>query len=738
MRVAGPAVGWLAGRRPADAAQVGGASGGLIGLIVGLWGPWGRGRLGDALAGAGLGGVACGGLALLLCWSCALWVRGAAGGADAPDGQLLDEFRRHSRASVRRQWRVLLDGHDRLPAEFRAYTRIAPPRSFAGSLRHRSDLASAVDASAAPGGGPRLLIVGEPGQGKTVALLDIALHLADVQDNRFGAPVVVNLGSWGSDDDDLAAWIVADLCAATGPMPGADDVVRGWVGGGLIAPILDGLDEITDRESRWRCVQAINAFVDRAPDHLALVVASRPDEYTEVSEDGADRLAVNTAIVLDKFPLRLVAARLRRYSAGACLVDLVETSPTHPVVELLRIPLWLWFAGSLDDDRAHQLTTMTTSDDAREILTDAFLDRSITALDHRQSLGIPRCRRTLAALAGFLTDSRTPDSSTFRLEHLTPPNPGRVTYLATGMLSGLVVAVSIGPLVGLAGGLGVGLGAGLAAASVGGLMAISERIDGRPARARVEWPGVGRLVGGSLRGILASAGVSVALGPIVGVASGLAGALFGEPSAGLRLGLLAGLLVAGGMLMGGVLSGLFGGLVSSNVLVSDVIDEGRSASMASVARHAVIAGLMIAAVSVLAAVLGYGRSGLVPGLIFGLTVGPCLGAVFGLDEGGWYLVLQRRLRRMARREGLLPDDVVGFLTAGVEVRVLRRTGGGVQFRHRTLVDRLAREAPAPGLADLRQRLGTDTEGSPFAWGRRSRTKSRRMEGSSSWRTKTTP
>src|SRR6266511_1078859 len=38
---------------------------------------------------------------------------------------------------------------------------------------------------------------------------------------------------------------------------------------------------------------------------------------------------------------------------------------------------------------------------------------------------------------------------------------------------------------------------------------------------------------------------------------------------------------------------------------------------------------------------------------------------------------------------------------------LRRTGGSVQFRHRMLADRLAAEAPTPGLMEQRRRFGSD-------------------------------
>lgn len=104
--------------------------------------------------------------------------------------------------------------------------------------------------------------------------------------------------------------------------------------------------------------------------------------------------------------------------------------------------------------------------------------------------------------------------------------------------------------------------------------------------------------------------------------------------------------------------------------------------------------------------------GLAGGWAGGLVLGAADGLIGGLitsgaNNGGWYICMQRLFRRQAVREGLLPQDIAAFLMVAVDARILRRTGGGAQFRHRMLTDRLAQEAPTPGLADLRQRFGTD-------------------------------
>jgi hypothetical protein len=68
------------------------------------------------------------------------------------------------------------------------------------------------------------------------------------------------------------------------------------------------------------------------------------------------------------------------------------------------------------------------------------------------------------------------------------------------------------------------------------------------------------------------------------------------------------------------------------------------------------------------------------------------------------MALQLLARRRAAREGLLPIDPVRFMDRLCDEGLMRRVGGGYQFRHRAILERLALEAPSPGLAELRERI----------------------------------
>ena len=93
------------------------------------------------------------------------------------------------------------------------------------------------------------------------------------------------------------------------------------------------------------------------------------------------------------------------------------------------------------------------------------------------------------------------------------------------------------------------------------------------------------------------------------------------------------------------------------------------------------------------ALLGGLLLGLLGGLVGGLLAG-LFGPLFvmatgGFDDGGAYVVLQLLRRRALRREGSMAADPVEFFDWAVDRRVMRRVGGGYQFRHQRLHDVLA-------------------------------------------------
>lgn len=142
----------------------------------------------------------------------------------------------------------------------------------------------------------QLLIIGEPGSGKTTQLLHLARSLIERarQDETQPIPAVFNLSSWAKKRLPLAEWLLEELWTRY-EVPSQTRLA--WVRGGRILPLLDGLDEVS-REHRPACVEAINAYLqtrlEQEQEACPLVICCRSRDYSDL----VPRLAVQRAIQL--------------------------------------------------------------------------------------------------------------------------------------------------------------------------------------------------------------------------------------------------------------------------------------------------------------------------------------------------------------------------------------------------------------------------------------------------------
>ena len=106
-----------------------------------------------------------------------------------------------------------------------------------------------------------LLILGEPGSGKTTTLLELARTLLERarDDIKERVPVVLNLSSWKKKQP-LAEWISGELSEKY-RVP--RKIARFWLQHDYLLPLLDGLDEV-ETLMQPDCVAAINAFIDES------------------------------------------------------------------------------------------------------------------------------------------------------------------------------------------------------------------------------------------------------------------------------------------------------------------------------------------------------------------------------------------------------------------------------------------------------------------------------------------
>ncbi|WP_170201403.1 NACHT domain-containing protein [Actinocorallia herbida] len=120
----------------------------------------------------------------------------------------------------------------------------------------------------------RIVILGDPGAGKTTMLLELAKALLSEAGNETDpVPVVLPLASWARQRRSIGEWIVDELVESYGmPRRLAGD----WLRAHQILPLFDGLDEVA-LEHRKACVSALNRYLHENPTSSA--VCCRSQEY---------------------------------------------------------------------------------------------------------------------------------------------------------------------------------------------------------------------------------------------------------------------------------------------------------------------------------------------------------------------------------------------------------------------------------------------------------------------------
>jgi hypothetical protein len=310
----------------------------------------------------------------------------------------------------------------------------------------------------------RLVVLGEPGSGKTILIMRLVLDLLARRSSGDPVPVLVSAASWDPTTQDLHGWLASQLTVSYTALaaPAQSDAaapsrIRALLSGGLILPILDGLDEIPDG-IRGPAIARINEAIWPG-ERLVITCRSaafqdavRPAEAPPVTVRGAagvelcplDADAVANYLIAD---IGVPEAEQRWAPVVANL-----RMPT-PLAHSLSSPLMVGLARAIYNPRPGESTAKLA--DPAELCT---LPDTAAIEDHLLGAFIPAAYRSyvrqsrgrdwsaehaeswLTLLARHLEYTiRGSDLAWWELDRSTPR---AVIGLATGLIAGLVAGLA--------------------------------------------------------------------------------------------------------------------------------------------------------------------------------------------------------------------------------------------------------------------------------------------------------
>jgi class 3 adenylate cyclase/DNA polymerase III delta prime subunit len=226
------------------------------------------------------------------------------------------------------------------------------------------------------GMGRTLLILGEPGAGKTTTLLEITRELVAraETDAEQATPVVFNLFSW-QDGQRLAEWLVQELDTKY-QVP--KKISQNWINEQQLLPMLDGLDEVSV-ERRNACVEAINQFHNEFRE-TEIVTCSRIQDYEALTK----RLQFQGAIFIQP----LSETQIYQYfeHLGSELEGVREMMQTDAqLLELAKSPLMVnIMAIAYRGMSVTDLIRLSLTDNHVQYLFDTYIDRMLKRRPSKQ------------------------------------------------------------------------------------------------------------------------------------------------------------------------------------------------------------------------------------------------------------------------------------------------------------------------------------------------------------------
>ncbi|WP_313708088.1 NACHT domain-containing protein [Planktothrix agardhii] len=529
--------------------------------------------------------------------------------------------------------------------------------------------------------GNTLLILGEPGAGKTTELLRIAeYYLAHAKYNKnLPIPVVFNLSTWQGGQQTLWDWLIQELDEKYAI---SKSISQRWLKQEKLLLLLDGLDEVKTIY-QTSCIEAINLFI-KDYGMTKIIVCSRIQDYQSIS----NLLKFHKAIFIQNLTPEKIEQYLAKADAGSTeFQGLRKTLKTDLALqELAQSPLMLNIMTLVYKKHTFSEISKMSLEERRRELFDGYIKqmlyRRCSDIKHskveqiRQAYSDAQTQHWLTWLANNMNQT---SQTIFLIERMQPsglPNKQQkwlYTFLIglefgglVGLIIGLMVWLTLGILFQFPWGIVLAVVIGLWVAFSVGFWAILtignfsdpikpvERLTISPRKL------IDSLIGGIIAGVvtwqLSKMLGFLFVGILVGIVFGLNGPPLEEttePNQGIKQSIKNAVIFS---IIGAIGLGIPAIFMTQSLL--NIITN-------SLALQVKIGSVTVILVSILT------------GLLFGLT------------QAGVAALQHLALRLILYLNRDIPWNYEMFLNYATERIFLQKVGGGYIFIHRLLRDHFA-------------------------------------------------
>ncbi len=571
----------------------------------------------------------------------------------------------------------------------------------------------------------RVVVLGAPGSGKTVAATYLVLGLLKTRQElddspRANEPVPVRINAAGWDgQQDFTRWLIVRLGYDYQVRP---NVAREVVERGLILPVIDGLDEM-DTDSAGTRACALLDRLNRAPWRgRPVIVMCRTTEFTELTRQRGDNgLHGGTTLTLQPLAVGTVTEYLKAqrgetspsgpgHPGWTQVITHITDHPDGTLATCVHNPWMLGLTASTLGRTPHiaeQLISCSTETAVRDLLFAAQIPAAVAATDEGDetyrdytAANVEKWMRSLAVCLQRRRDGGR-NGTAIRLDEIWEiAGTHRIR-----ILHALILAVIFGAAVGVGSGVVfvamVGVGAGVV---FGAIVGVAVGLIRFPLPQRMVWnaPGPSRWRRGIKAGALAGSLVGVVFGAAAMVVLVVEDVIGTAIEVGLNVGDAVGedrlhLVVFDALILAGVAFVILIGVVTG-VVVGLQVDPNQELALVTDERRIIhdniqaTAGMTVVVwlVSGMAGGLGFGLLGGFEDtrinvaivttylLIPGSAVGAMTGAVAGLAAERFGLATL-----VFRFTKVMPSHPAVFLDWARRSGLLRVNGTAYQFRHDT-------------------------------------------------------